>query len=193
MKRIGIFGGTFNPIHIGHLITAQSVKEIRNLSKIIFVPANISPLKQDVISTSPIHRLKMTKLAVEKYDAFSVSDFEITNSKISYTINTIKHFKAKYGNIELIIGYDNFLVFDKWYMWKEIIELVDIVVLKRLSEKPIKPKISPDKFIFVDSPNIQITSTTIRERIKNNLPIDLLVPDKVYNYIERNILYSAKN
>jgi len=77
MEKFGIFGGTFDPIHLGHLITARSVKEIRNLSKIIFIPANTSPLKQNVKSASPIHRLEMTRLAVEKYDGFSVSDYEI--------------------------------------------------------------------------------------------------------------------
>ncbi len=104
MKKIGLFGGTFDPIHLGHLITAQSVKEIRNLSEIIFVPANTSPLKQDVKSTPSANRLEMTKLAVERYSHFSVSDFEIKNSGISYTIDSIKHFKNIYDNIELIIG-----------------------------------------------------------------------------------------
>ena len=190
MKKIGIFGGTFDPIHIGHLITARSVKEIRNLSEIIFVPANTSPLKQNVKSVAPAHRLEMTKLATAKFSDFSVSDFEIANNGISYTINTIKYFKEQYGNIELIIGYDNFLVFNKWYKWKEITELVDIVVLKRFYEKPIEPKVSSDSFNFVESPTIQINSTNIRKRIFNNLPIDLLVTPEVHKYIEENKLYS---
>ncbi len=190
MKKIGIFGGTFDPIHIGHLITARSVKEIRNLSKIIFVPANTSPLKQNVETVSSSHRLEMTKLAISKFDEFSISDFEITNNGISYTIDTIKYFKEKYGDIELIIGYDNFLVFDKWYKWKEITELVDVIVLKRFYEKKIAPKVSSNNFIFVESPTIQINSTNIRERISKNLPINLLVPDEVQNYIRDNKLYS---
>ncbi len=192
MKKVGIFGGTFDPIHIGHLITAQAVKEIRDLSKIIFVPASTSPLKQEIKSALPIHRLEMTKLAIKKYTYFDVSDFEITNRGISYTINTIKYFKEKYGNIELIIGYDNFLIFDKWYKWEDIVSLVNIVVLKRFNETPVRPKVSEDKFIFVDNPTIQITSTMIRERITNNLSIDMFVPQEVNNYIEEKNLYLKK-
>ena len=88
MTRIGILGGTFDPIHLGHLITALSVKEIRNLSEIIFVPNNRSPLKLDVESASPQDRLKMTQLAINKFDGFSVSDFEIntTAGKTVYMI-----------------------------------------------------------------------------------------------------------
>jgi nicotinate-nucleotide adenylyltransferase len=191
MKKIGIYGGTFDPIHLGHLITARSVKEIRNLSEIIFIPANTSPLKQEIKSAPPIHRLEMTKLAVKNYNDFNVSDFEIKNKGISYTIDTIKHFKNKYENIELIIGYDNFLVFDKWYQWEEIIDLVNIIVLKRFYEKPITPKINTEKFIFVDSPTIQISSTHIRERSAENLPIDFEVTPEVLKYIKENNLYST--
>ncbi|MBU0472694.1 MAG: nicotinate-nucleotide adenylyltransferase [Bacteroidetes bacterium] len=193
MKKIGIYGGNFDPIHLGHLITARSVKELRNLSEIIFVPANTSPLKQEVESTSTIHRFAMTKLAVEKYSDFRVSDFEIKKNGVSFSIDTIKHFKKIYKNIELIIGYDNFLVFDKWYKWEEILELVDVIVLRRFFERPIEPKIKADKFIFVDSPTIEINSTTIRERSLNNLPIDLLVTPEVLNYIKENNLYSRQN
>ncbi|MDA3860844.1 MAG: nicotinate-nucleotide adenylyltransferase [Melioribacteraceae bacterium] len=190
MKKIGIYGGTFDPIHLGHLITARSVKEIRKLSEIIFIPANTSPLKQEAKSAPPFHRLEMTKLAVEKYSDFSVSDYEINNSGISYSIDTIKHFKKLYKNIELIIGYDNFLVFDKWFKWEEILELVDIVVLRRFYEEPVKPKIKSEKFIFVDSPTIQINSTLIRKRNAKNLPINLLVIPEILSYIKENNLYT---
>lgn len=193
MKKIGIYGGTFDPIHLGHLITARSVKEIRDLTEIIFIPASTSPLKQENKSAPPIHRLEMTKLAVKNYNDFSVSDFEIKNKGISYTIDTIKHFKNIYKNIELIIGYDNFLVFDKWYKWEEIIDLVDIIVLKRFYEEPIAPKTNSDKFIFVDSPTIQINSTLIRERNAKDLPIDFQVTPEVLKYIKENDLYSKWN
>jgi len=193
MEKIGIFGGTFDPIHLGHLITARSVKEIRNLSQIIFIPAKTSPLKQDIESASPKHRFEMTKLAVEDFPDFSVSDYEINNSEISYSINTIKYFKNLYKNIDLIIGYDNFLVFDKWYEWEEILELVDVVVLKRFFENPVQGKMKLANFIFVDSPTIQISSTVIRERHSNNLPIDLLVTPKVLDYIKQNNIYMGRN
>lgn len=189
MKKVGIYGGTFDPIHLGHLITASSVKEIRNLSEIIFVPTNKSPLKLDVESASTKNRFEMTQLAVEKFDGFSVSDYEVGKTDISYTINTIKYFKEKYDNIELIIGYDNFLIFEKWHKWDEILNLVDIVVLRRFYEDTIEPKIKSDKFIFVESPTIQISSSMIRKRVSNNLPIDFLVSSEVSKYISENNLY----
>ncbi len=188
-KKVGIYGGTFDPIHLGHLITAHSVKEIRNLSEIIFVPTNKSPLKIDIESASTKDRFEMTKIAVEKYDGFSVSDYEIDKTEISYTINTIKHFREKYERIELIIGYDNFLIFNKWYKWKEIIDLVDIVVLRRFYEEAIDPTINTNKFIFVDSPTIQISSTLIRERVSKYFPIDFLVSPEVSKFITENNLY----
>ncbi len=189
MKKVGIYGGTFDPIHLGHLITASSVKEIRNLSEIIFVPTNKSPLKLDVESASTKNRFEMTQLAVEKHDGFSVSDYEVGKTDISYTIKTIKYFKEKYENIELIIGYDNFLIFEKWHKWDEILNLVDIVVLRRFYEDAIEPKIKSDKFIFVESPTIQISSSMIRKRVSNNLPIDFLVSSEVSKYISDNNLY----
>ncbi len=189
MKHVGIYGGTFDPIHIGHLITARIVKELRNLSEIIFVPASISPLKQDIKSTLAQHRLEMTKLAINKYEDFSVSDFEINNKGISYTINTLKYFKTLYDKVELIIGYDNYLVFDKWYKWEEILDLANVIVLKRISDAKSDHKIKSEKLIFLETPTIQITSTSIRERNINNLPIDFFVPENVNKYIIENNLY----
>ena len=188
-NKVGIYGGSFDPIHLGHLITARSVKEIRNLSKIIFVPAYKSPLKLDIEAASTKDRFQMTKLAVEKYDGFNVSDYEVDKNEISYTINTIKYFKEQFDNIELIIGYDNFLIFDKWYKWEEILDLVDIVVLRRFYEEAIEPTINSNKFIFVDSPTIQISSTMIRERVSKDFPIDFLVSPEVSKFIKENNLY----
>ena len=173
-NKVGIYGGSFDPIHLGHLITARSVMEIRNLSEIIFVPTNKSPLKLDIEAASTKDRFIMTKLSVEKYDTFNVSDYEINKTEISYTINTVKYLKEKYGNIELIIGYDNFLIFDKWYKWEEILDLVDVVVLRRFYEEAIEPTIQSDKFVFVDSPTIQISSTMIRERVSKFFPCSRL-------------------
>lgn len=189
MKRIGIYGGTFDPIHIGHLITARAVMELRNLSKIIFVPARVSPLKQNINSTSPEHRLMMTKLATQFSLNFSVSDFEINSMEVSYSIKTLKNFRKLYNNIDLIIGYDNYLVFEKWYKWEEILELANVVVLKRKTDEVKSNTILSDKFIFVDTPTIEITSTSIRKRCSDGLPIDLLVTNNVKEYISQNNLY----
>ena len=190
MNTIGVFGGTFDPIHLGHLITAQSVKELRSLEKIIFIPAYISPHKTDIASLSSEHRLKMVQLALEGINYFEYSDFELRNETVSYTIDTLRNLKSKYDDIELIIGYDNIFDFKTWKEPDEILKLVKLIVLKR------KASIEPDykdKFyksaVFVETPTIEISSSEIRRRISKNLPIDFLVPEKVKKYIITNNLY----
>jgi nicotinate-nucleotide adenylyltransferase len=190
MSRIGIFGGTFDPIHHGHLITAQSVKEIRKLDKIIFVPAYISPHKQDEKASSAVHRLNMIKLALNNTDFFECSDFEIKQHTISYTLATLREFKKYYHEIDLIIGYDNIFHFHTWKEPDEILKLANIVVLRRKSSHPIE---YIDKFveaaIFVQTRGIEISATDIRNRVNENLPIHYLVPKTVEEYIYKNNLY----
>ncbi len=190
MSAVGIFGGTFDPIHVGHLISAQFVKEIRELEKIIFVPAFISPFKGNDKSSEPQDRLEMIKLSIDKIKYFEVSDFEINNKDVSYTINTLKHFKKKYNQVELIIGLDNLFEFHKWKEPEEILKLTKLIVMKRKTEE--KPE-SKNKFygqaVFIDTPVIEISSTKIRERIKNDLQVDFLVTPEVKKYIYKLNLY----
>lgn len=190
MTNIGIFGGTFDPIHIGHLINAQSVLEKRNLDKIIFIPNFISPHKPHYEFSAPEHRYKMTELAIDSIPNFEISDIEITNDNISYTYNTLKEFSKIYNRMELIIGFDNLITFDTWENPEGILELAELVVMKRTYDKNIKV---PHKYfgdaIFVDTPTIEISGSNIRERIANNLNIDFLVPRVVKNYITENNLY----
>jgi nicotinate-nucleotide adenylyltransferase len=191
--RVGIFGGAFDPVHLGHLITAQSVKEIRKLDKIIFIPAYISPLKTDYEHTSSIHRLKMLQLAAEQDENFIVDDFEIKNKEVSYTIETLQYLKGKYQKLELIIGYDNLLLFEKWKSPDEILNLADLVILKRkvsLEEKENKFFKAAE---FVETPLIEISSTEIRRRVSQGMPINFLVPQKVKEYIYAFNLYKDNN
>ncbi len=190
MAKIGIFGGTYDPIHIGHLITAQSVYEQRNLDKILFIPCNISPHKVGLHTAPAKDRLEMVKLATSPIPHFEVSDYEIRKGDVSYTYDTIKHFASEGYEIELIIGYDNLLVFDKWREPNAILELAKVLVLKR------KPERTSNKFNryfeaveFLDTPIIEISSTEIRERIRKGMSIDLIVPNSVKDYIEQNKLY----
>jgi nicotinate-nucleotide adenylyltransferase len=190
MSRIGIFGGTFDPIHHGHLITAQSVKEIRNLEKIIFIPAYISPHKQHAKASSAQNRLNMLKLALDDIPFFGYSDFEIKQQDISYTIDTLKEFNKIYDKIDLIVGYDNIFSFHTWKDPDEIFKLADVVVLKRKSSHPID---YIDKYVeaahFVETRGIEISATDIRNRVHENLPINYLVPDLVKDYIYKHNLY----
>lgn len=189
MKSIGIFGGTFDPIHHGHLITAQAVQEIRGLEKIIFIPAFISPHKTEGEHSAPEHRLRMLHLSFEDGNDFEVDDFEINKKEISYTIDTLHYLKEKYENIELIIGYDNLLVFDKWKAPDEIIKLANLVVLKREVETGEKKNKYFDEAVFVETPAIEISATEIRRRIKEGLSVNYLVPQTVKKYIYDFNLY----
>ena len=190
MSKVGIFGGTFDPIHHGHLITAQSVREIRQLDKIIFIPSFISPHKKDLNSANPEHRMNMLNLAVDGVDFFEVSDYEINKEGISYTIDTVKEFKKKYDNLEFIMGYDNIFKFHTWKEPDAIMKLTTVLVLERKSSKPHP---FDDKYveqaIFVKTRGIEISATDIRERVKNGMPVHYLVPQKVKEYIYNFNLY----
>ncbi len=193
MKKVGIFGGTFDPIHHGHLITAQSVREIRKLDKIIFIPAYISPHKTNVKTSSPEDRLNMIKISIEGVDFFEVSDYEIKKHDVSYTVDTLREFKKFYDEIELIIGYDNIFKFYTWKEPDEIMKLAKVLVLKRKSSQPIE---FIDKYVeqatFVQTRGIEISATDIRHRVHQGLPIHYLVPKAVEQYIIEHKLYKEE-
>jgi len=190
MSAVGIFGGSFDPPHIGHLIAAQSVLEIRKLSKIIFIPNGISPNKNYQRGASAQDRLNMLKISIEEIPYFEYSDIEIKNPEVSYTINTLRMLRPLYEELELIIGYDNLLEFSTWKEPEEIIKCAKLAVLKRntITESEIKDKYY-NTAVFVDTPVIEISSTEIRKRIKNGLPVNYLVADKVKEYIYKFNLY----
>ena len=190
MSKVGIFGGTFDPIHISHLITAQSVRELRKLDKIIFIPSFVSPHKADVKSSSPEHRLNMVKLATDEVDFFDYSEYEIKKGGVSYTVDTLREFKEKYDELEFISGYDNIFKFHTWKNPDEIMKITSILVLKRKSSLPPPHE---DKYvksaIFVETRGIEISATDIRKRAKQGMPIHYLVPEKVKEYIYSFNLY----
>jgi nicotinate-nucleotide adenylyltransferase len=194
MKPVGIFGGTFDPVHMGHLITAQAVREIRNLEKIIFVPAFISPHKTGIENLSAEHRLKMIELSLQDIPYLDFSDIEINRKSISYTIDTLRELKNKYDELELIIGYDNIFEFSTWKEPDQILELASLIVMKRKTS--IEPVIV-DKYykaaIFVDTPTIEISSSEIRQRAADKMPVDFLVHPKVKGYINYFNLYEKGN
>jgi len=190
MKTIGIFGGSFDPIHIGHLVTTRFVYEQRNLEKIIFIPCNSSPLKPSTELVNPGHRLKMLKLALEPFPFFEVSDYEILKGEISYTIDTLLELKKTYERIELIIGYDNLLIFDKWHEPDKILDIAKLIVMKRKTDidSEVLHKYMNLAYI-IDTPSIEISATDVRNRVQNGRSIDYLVPKKVKEYIQENKLY----
>ena len=190
--KIGIYGGSFDPVHNGHLITAQTVKEMRNLDKIIFIPSYISPHKQNVATSEPKHRVNMLHLAIDKIPHFECSEIELNRKSVSYTVDTLRELRKKYDHLEIIIGYDNIFKFHTWREPDEILRLAKLVVLRR---KLNIPRGKQNKFyraaIFLKSPFIQISGSVIRRRVEENLPINFLVPDNIKDYIIKHKLYKG--
>lgn len=190
MEKIGLFGGTFNPIHIGHLILAQTVLEKIRLDRIMFIPCRIPALKQVSFLAPDQDRLNMLKLATEYESRFFVSDIELKREGISYTIDTIKELFSEDKEFFLILGEDNIKDFKNWKEPEEIVRLVKLIIVNRGGyENNIPASIYEKEVIKCKIPNIEISSTTIRDRIANNLTIKNFVPDSVYKYILDNKLY----
>jgi nicotinate-nucleotide adenylyltransferase len=190
MSGIGIYGGAFDPIHMGHLITAQIVKEMRNLSKIIFIPSCIPPHKINVQLSDAEHRLNMLMLAIKGVPYFDYSEIELEREGVSYTIDTLRELRKKFEHMELIIGYDNIFKFDSWKEPHEILKLAKLVVLRR---KLNVPRGKQNKYyraaVFLKTPFIQISGSIIRKRVQEGLPINFMVPDNVRDYIQNFSLY----
>jgi len=185
----GIFGGTFDPVHNGHIITVNAVINLLKLDRAIFIPAKISPFKQEKNITPDKFRLDMLQLAVSHNPKIIVDTFELNRDEVSYTFNTLEHLSQHYNNLHLIIGYDNYLTFDKWYRFNDILSLVTLVVMRRKTDDTgnVSHNI-PAK--FVETPLVDISSTEIRQKIRDGETIKNLVPDSVNNYILKNGLYT---
>ncbi len=190
--KIGIFGGTFNPPHIGHLIAAEVLLSDMKLDKIIFIPSYISPHKQLGEEESATHRLEMVRRELSGNNHFEVSDFEIQQQETSYTYKTLEYFSEKYLDAELylIIGMDNFAGFHTWKNPEKIVTLSSLIVINRPDYPLPHQQIVPDsKLHFVTIPDIGISSSLIRERVQHRQSIRYLVPDSVSEYIIKNKLY----
>ncbi len=190
MKKIALFGGTFNPVHIGHLILGQLILNTTDITEVIYVPANIAPNKEGKEILSETHRFEMLKIAVADNKKMDVSDFEIRKGGVSYTINTIAFFKQLYPELSIIIGMDQAIAFKTWKDYNDIFRLVRILVFERAGwhQKDI-PRDIKEKFTIIENPFIEISSSDIRMNFKDFKSIRYLVPDNVINYIIKNKIY----
>jgi len=192
--KIGLFGGSFDPIHNGHLQLASWTKDKLSLNRIIFIPAEIPPHKQHVPMTDSEHRYRMVQMAIENYPDFEISDVELKRKGISYTIDTIYYYQKLFtlckDNLFLIIGADSLVEFSSWRYPDKILNNCQVVVLQR-------PEINLDKALtefkrqvmILQSPLIEISSTKIRQRVKIGKSISDFVPPPVERYIYELNLY----
>ncbi|NLM74555.1 MAG: nicotinate-nucleotide adenylyltransferase [Clostridiaceae bacterium] len=198
---VGLMGGTFNPVHYGHLLMCESIREEFNLNKIIFIPARIPPHKTKENIISPEDRLRMVELAIEDNPYFKLSDIEIRRSGPSYTVDTLKEFRKIYSFKELflIVGADSLVQFHTWRDYQQIFSLSKIIVAKRpdTDENLLNEHI--DKFTNEMGAKILVSghramdysSTEIRERIKKGASIRYRTPASVADYIYKRGLYRS--
>ena len=201
--KIGILGGTFDPIHNAHLYIGYEAKKQLGLDKVIFMPAGIQPLKVNEKVTSSELRLKMVNLAIKSYEFFESSTYEIEKEGLSFTYETLQYLRELYKddeNLELyfISGADCLINIEKWKAVDKILSLSKLVVFMRggsqkdalkKQKRYIENKFNAN-ITFLDLKELEISSTDIRKRIKENKRIDFFVPQDVAHFIYRNKLYS---
>jgi nicotinate-nucleotide adenylyltransferase len=204
-KRIGIFGGSFDPIHLGHLLIAEQFLSELSLDMVKFVPAKISPFKQGYTPTSDKHRLEMLKLAIGAHRSFEVDPIEIQRGGVSYTIDTVEQLQSAEPDATwfLLIGADSLRDFKKWKSPEKLLRCVQLVVARRggcpePDWKELQGLVSEQALraieqIRLDIPVVEISSSSIRKRIEQNRSIRYLVPAPVEVYIKEHQLYQPSS
>ena len=192
-RRIGIFGGTFDPPHIGHLAVADAAVRQLHLDALYLVPAYLPPHKlRHAFSSSPRDRERMTRLALHGIPRVKISTIELRRRGISYTVDTLRAFRKKFRSavLFLIIGEDTLDQFSSWRKPEEILTLADIVVYRRTGCSPKSPKgkIEP---IVLHGRRINVSSTEIRNRIASGKPAGSFLPGAVDAYIRKHRLYTT--
>lgn len=197
MERLGIIGGTFDPIHLAHLYVAEQAKKTLELDKIIFMPAGSQPLKIDKKVTKASLRFSMVKQAIEGREGFEVSDYEIKKKGMSYTFETLEYFSKMDREIYFITGADCLMNLGKWKGVERILQLCKFVVFTRpgysheslLKQKWYIEEKYSGEIIILDIKDLDISSTDIREAINLGEDINKLLPKKVIEFIKEKNLY----
>ena len=186
---IALIGGRFDPIHIGHLIIAEDLLEILNVEKVVFLLSYNPPHK--IVYSSFEDRFNMIKIAINKYRKFEVWDIEKRmNLEKSYSFVVLKEIlRMGYKNLYFVMGSDQFENFKNWYNYEEILNMVNVVVVQRPSKNYNYPKDLINKVQILNNRLIEISSSEIRERIRENKEFRFLVPCGVYEYIIEKKLY----
>lgn len=198
MSSTAIFGGTFNPVHNGHIKLATDVRKEFDIDRFIIMPSKIPPHKKADELADDNDRLNMCRLAFEHLNGFEVSDYEIKNSKISYTYYTLKYFKETFPleKLYFVMGGDMLLSFTKWHRFEEVLSMASIIAASRemgqyaelLREAEKLRKYNSEIYIIKSEPFV-VSSSEIREYVKNNKDISCYLPNKVVQYISENKIY----
>ena len=193
--KICLFGGTFDPPHIGHLLIAQTIYEAENFDKILFIPAYAPPHKNNV--TPMKHRIEMVKIAISDNPNFEYSDVDIVRKGISYTIDSIVDIKRNYkltnDEIYYLIGSDSLIDFKNWKDSKEILDECNVIVAIRPGFRPSDiPYWILQRVHFSNIPRFELSSSKIRSRWVKDLTIRYMVTLPIWEYINENNLYSSK-
>ncbi len=213
VERIGIFGGTFNPVHLAHLRSAEEVREAQELDRIVFIPSASPPHKQTVAPAA--HRLAMVRLAVAGNPHFQVSTIEIVRRGRSYSVDTLRALRARmpHASFAFIMGADAFREIDTWKEYASIFELADLIVTSRPPRRdlalqralPVAVRAhfcyrsgylehrTGNRILFQSVSDLDISASSIRQRLSRGLSIRYLVPAAVERYITRHGLYARRS
>lgn len=210
MKSIAIFGGTFDPVHTGHMQISLAIQTFFNFDSYYFLPCKTPIIKPPNLASSQ-QRVEMLRLAIKDYPQFQLDLREINRDSPSYMVKTLSSFRTenKHESITLIMGYDAFLSLSNWHQWKKIIKLANLLVISR-DHCPSSPVLEPvkelllkhrteiqtellrseaGKIVLFNAGNYDISSTHIREALKNHCSVEGLLPEKVLQYIKQSRLY----
>ena len=197
--KTGIFGGSFDPVHNGHLAAARAVLERAKLDEIWFVPARVSPLKIGQMRAGDEHRLEMLRLALDGEPRFALNDYELRKGGVSYTIDTIRHFRAERpdDDFSLIIGADSLATFPRWKDADQIMRLCRVIVLARRagngSQTGVEnPPSENNGMQFISDFDYPISSTEIRRKTASSEDMSAFLPPLVAEYVRCHGLYTAR-
>ncbi len=199
-KRIGIYGGTFNPPHLGHVKAAEAFRASVELDTLIIIPDYLPPHKQYISSVSAADRFEMCVLAFSHINGVEFSDIEIKRGGKSYTVNTLRELSNENSELFFLCGEDMFLTLDKWYQFEEIFRRATICYVKRIDDESKDWKLNSfeqmyrDKYgakiIAIESDVVEVSSSEIREAILSDKDQGILLPESVLSYIKERGLYS---
>lgn len=193
LKRVGIMGGAFDPIHIGHLLAAEAAREQHRLEEVWFMPSHIPPHKQQA-GVSGQQRLEMVEAAIRDHPAFKAIDIELQRGGVSYTIDTVKELSKTFPRVEFyfIIGADMVNYLPNWENIEELTSMLQFIGLQRpgsFMELDTLPPYIQNAVTLADMPLIDISSSLIRRRITEGLSVRYMVPEAVFEYMIRSGLY----